>query len=46
MVQVAYRFRHHIDTPLDLFDPLILDDLNGKLSSDRVRHPPLMTLYS
>lgn len=41
MVQVPYRFCHHYDTPLDLFNPLVLDDPNGELCSDRVRYPTL-----
>ena len=41
MVQVPCRFCHHLDTPLDLFNPLVLDDPDGELCSDRARYPTL-----
>ena len=33
MVQVACRFYHHFDTPLDLFRPFIFDDPHGEAYS-------------
>jgi len=35
MVQVPCCFCHHYDTPLDFFNPLVLDDPNSELRSDR-----------
>jgi len=40
MVQVACCFCHHLDTPLDLFNPLVLDDPNGELCPTESVTPP------
>ena len=46
MVQVARRFCHHLDTTLDLFNPLIFDDPNRELCSGQVPRPYLTIWHS